>query len=125
MIRINNKEYNDYNVKISWGEFSVSHHGKRKKGISPFITFHIDNDKFIGLEFTFSDKMFKEMKVNIKTNVKEYISDVLYEDVSGWISIINSEYDCNITRIDEKCFRINFYIIAEENISIDSKITLL
>ncbi len=69
--------------------------------------------------------MFKQMKVNIKTNVREYISDVLYEDDRGWISLINSEYDCDITRIDEKCFKMNFYINAEENISIDSKITLL
>ena len=69
--------------------------------------------------------MFKQMKVNIKTNVKEYISGVVYEDVRGWISIINSEYDYNISRIDEKCFRIDFYINAEENISINHKITLL
>ncbi len=125
MIIINNNEYNNYNIKVSWGEFSVSHNGKRRQGISPFITFNIDNDKFVGLEFTFSDEMFKQMKVNIKTNVKEYISDILYEDDRGWISIINSEYDCDITRIDETCFKIDFYINAEENISIDSTITLL
>ncbi len=34
MIIINNKEYNDYNVEISWGEFSISHYGKRRKGIA-------------------------------------------------------------------------------------------
>ena len=125
MIIINNTEYKDYNIKVSWGEFSVSHHGKRRKGISPFLTFNIGNDKFVGLEFTFSNEMFKQMKVNSKTNVNEYISDVLYEDDRGWISIINSEYDCYITRIDEKCFKIYFYINAEENISIDSNVTLL
>ena len=91
-------------MKYHGENFSVSHHGKIRKGIAPFITFNIDNDKFVGLEFTFSDEMFKQMKVNIKTNVKEYISDVVYEDVRGWISIINSEYDCDITRIDEKNF---------------------
>lgn len=125
MIIINNEEYNDYNIKVSWGEFSVSHCGKRRKGIAPFIAFNIDNDKFVGLEFTFSDEMFKQMKVNSKTNVKEYISDVVYEDVRGWISIINGEYDCDITRIDEKNFKIDFYIKAEENLYIDAKITLL
>lgn len=124
MIIINNKEYTNYNIKVSWGEFSVSHHGKRRKGIAPFITFNIDNDKFVGLEFIFSDEMFKQMKVNIKTNIKEYISDVLYEDKRGWVSIINSAYDCYITRIDDKNFEINFNIKAKENISIDSNITL-
>lgn len=125
MIIINNKEYNNYNIEVSWGKFSVSHNKKRRQGISPFITFNIDNDKFVGLEFTFSDEMFKQMKVNIKTNIKEYISDVLYEDDRGWTSIINSAYDCYITRIDDKNFEINFNIKAEENISIDSTITLL
>ena len=125
MIIINNKKYNEYSIKVSWGEFSVSHCGKRRKGIAPFISFNIDNNKFVGLEFTFSDEMFKQMKENNKLNIKEYISDVLYEDERGWISIINSDYNCDITRIDEKNFKINFYIQAEENISIDSKITLL
>ena len=97
---------------------------KKKKRYSTFITFNIDNNKFIGLEFTFSDEMFKQMKENINTNVKEFISDILYEDKNGWISIINSEYDCDITRIDEKIFKINFNIKAEENISIDTKIIL-
>ena len=126
MIIINNKKYNEYSIKVSWGEFSVvSHCGKRRKGIAPFISFNIDNNKFVGLEFTFSDEMFKQMKENNKLNIKEYISDVLYEDERGWISIINSDYNCDITRIDEKNCKINFYIQAEENISIDSKITLL
>ena len=48
------------------------------------------------------------MKENIRTNIKEYISSVLYEEEREWISIINSEYDCYITRIDRKSFKIDF-----------------
>lgn len=125
MIIINNKEYDNYTIQVSWGNFSVSYQGKRRTGIAPFISFNIENKLFIGLELTFSNNMFKEMKKNIKTNIKEYISDVLYKDERGWISIINSDYDCSITRIDEKNFKINFYIKAEGNIFIDSNITFL
>lgn len=125
MIIINNKEYDNYTIQVSWGNFSVSYQGKRRTGIAPFISFNIENKLFIGLELTFSNNMIKEMKKNIKTNIKEYISDVLYKDERGWISIINSDYDCAITRIDKKNFKINFYIKAEENIFIESNITFL
>lgn len=125
MIKINNKKYNNYDISITWGKFTVSSHGKRRTGISPLISFNIENKIVISLELIFSDKMFKEMKENVKTNIKEYISDVLYEDERGLISIINSEYDCDITRIDKESFKIDFYIKAEENISIDSNVTLL
>lgn len=124
MIIINDEKYDDFGVEITWGNFSVTSHGKRRTGISPFISFNIENNRSIALEFTFSDEMFKQMKVNIKTNVKEYISDILYADERGWISAIDDKYECNITRINEKCFRIEFHMQSEK-IIIDSIITLL
>jgi len=121
MIIINNQEYNNYEIKIDWSNFSVYSNGKRRIGIAPFITFNIENNIFIGLEFTFSKEMFKDLELNKKINVEQYISDIVYEDEEGWISIINQEYNCNITRKDEINFKIEFCI---ENIIINTIIEL-
>ena len=130
MIIINENKYSIFDYKVSWGKFYVSNNGKRRDGKAPFITFNIDNNKYIGLEFTFSDDMFKQMKVNVKTNLKEYISDILYDDEKGWISIIDGNYDIYLTRLSEKEFNINFCIKAHDvdeefNIFLDENISIL
>ncbi len=129
MIKINNIEYNKFETKISWGNFSVSSYGHRRTGIAPFITFYVNNT-FIGLEFTFSKEMFENTAFGIKTDIKKYISDVTFEDENGWISINDGQYDCNIIRINEKKFHIIFHIIAhdlddEYDIFIDDEIKIL
>jgi len=130
MIIINENKYSIFDYKVSWGKFYVSNNGKRRDGKAPFITFNIDNNKYIGLEFTFSDDMFKQMKVNVKTNLKEYISDILYDDEKGWISIIDGNYEIYLTRLSEKEFNINFCIKAHDvdekfNIFLDENISIL
>ena len=130
MIIINENKYSIFDYKVSWGKFYVSNNGKRRDGKAPFITFNIDNNKYIGLEFTFSDDMFKQMKVNVKTNLKEYISDILYDDEKGWISIIDGNYDIYLSRLSEKEFNINFCIKAHDvdeefNIFLDENISIL
>ncbi len=130
MIKINNIEYNKFETKILWGNFSVSSYGHKRTGIAPFITFNVNNT-FIGLEFTFSKEMFENTAFGIKTDIKEYITDVTFEDEKGWISIIiYGQYDCNIIRINEKKFHIIFHIIAhyfddEYDILIDDEIEIL
>lgn len=129
MIKINNIEYNEFETKISWGNFLVSYYGYKRTGIAPFITFYVNNT-FIGLEFTFSKEMFENTKLGIKTNIKKYISDVTFEDEKEWISINDGQYECNITKINEKIFHINFYIIAynlddKYDITIDDEIEIL
>lgn len=129
MIIINNIEYNEFETKISWGNFLVSSYGYKRTGIAPFITFYVDNT-FIGLEFTFSKEMFENTALGIKTDIKEYISDVTFEDEKGWLSINDGQYECNIIRINEKNFRIIFHIIAHDlddefDIFIDDEIEIL
>lgn len=129
MIKINNIEYNEFETKISWENFLVSFHGHKRTGIAPFITFYVNNT-FIGLEFTFSKEMFENTELGIKTNIKEYISDVTFEDEKGWISINDEQYECNIIRINEKNFHIIFQIIAHDfdeefDIFIDDEIEIL
>lgn len=126
MIKVNNKEYDNYYTKITWGTFEVYSYGEKRTGISPFIAFNLENNIFIGLELTFSDKMFKEMQLDIKTNVNNYVSDITYEDEKGWVSLIIEKYNCNITRISNKNFIIELYLISDEfNINIDTNIELL
>lgn len=129
MIKINNLEYNKFEIKISWGNFSVSSYGHKRNGIAPFITFHINNI-FIGLEFNFSKEMFENTKIGTKADMKKYISDITFEDEKGWISINDGQYDCNITRINDKKFHITFHIIAYDlddkyDIFIDDNIDIL
>lgn len=58
MIKINGKEYNDYKTEITWGTFNVNSNGQKIIGVSPFITFKLENDVFMGLELTFLDKIY-------------------------------------------------------------------
>ena len=126
MIKINDKQYNHYQIKITWENFNVSdENGKKRSGKAPFITFHLENNILIGLEFTFSQVMFLNTKINIKTNIKEYISDIVFENEEGWSSFILEKYHGNITRINEKTFRLDFYVEESKiNILINEDIDL-
>lgn len=124
MIKIENKEYKQYSTSITWETFSAGSLEKRRSGLAPFITFQVEN-KYIGLEFSYAKKMFEKIKPNQSVNVKEYISDILYEDENGWISLLGN-YDCRITRINHNVFNIKFDIEAAEiSIQIDTNIELL
>ena len=126
MIKINDTEYNNYDFIVSWGKFFANINNKKIAGLAPFITFLIDNKIYLGLEFAFSKEMFKSTKKSIKTNVNNYLSDITYEDEKGWVSIITGEYDCNITRISEKDFKIELCISSGVgNIIMDTNIELL
>ena len=128
MIKINNKEYNNYDIEITWGDFDVVSNGEKRKGSAPFIIFNIENNIFIGIETIISKDMWKNMNLNTKVNIERYISDITYKDEAGWISIITGKYNCNILRISEKEFKIEFCVESEEideiNIIIDDVIVL-
>ena len=128
MIKINNKQYDNYDIKVTWGEFNTSDGGKKRFGIAPYITFHIDNIiKIIGLEFTFSKEMFLDTKINKKTNVKDFINIMFYnENEKEWDTPIIENYNCFITRKDEKVFNLDFRIEESKiNILINVDIDLL
>lgn len=126
MIIIDDKEYTNYNVKITWDSFYVISNNEKRTGIAPFITFCINENIYLGLEFSFSKEMFKNIKFNNTKDVKKYLSDITYEDKSGWISIIIDKYICEITRINESDFKLYFSIESEVgNIIINTDINLL
>ncbi len=127
MIKVNNKQYDNYDVKITWGNFESVLDKEKVKGIAPFITFNIDNNTFIGIETSLSKEKLKS--INTKLNINKYITDVTYEDEKGWLSIINGKYDCSITRVDEDVFKIDLNVLSEEldeiNIVIEENLELL
>lgn len=125
MIKINNIEYRNYNIKITWGDFEVCTDNIKRIGVAPFIALNIDDNIFIGLEFTFAKEMFEEIKLNDKINIDKYISDIQYEDDEGWVSVITGKYNCNIMRLNESEFKLELNVQEEINIDIDTIIELL
>lgn len=129
MIKINNKEYNKYNVKIAWGNFNITSYGKKIKGIAPFITFNIKDNILIGIETRIPKEMLENTNLNEKINIKQYLTDITYEDEKGWLSLITGKYDCDIARIGDSYFKIELCIESEEtekiNIIIDTNIELI
>ncbi len=110
MIQINNQKYAKYSIDITWEKFSVSSYDQKRIGLAPFITFNIDNKIFIGLELTFSDESFKSCKIDTKINMTKYLSDICYEDESGWISLSNGKVNFDITKVNDNNFEFNFIV---------------
>lgn len=134
MIKINEKEYHNYDIKIDWGKFESKVCGRKINGESPFIIFNIENNIYIGLEFIFSKKMFNKMEINKKINLNKYISDITYEDKKGWISIVTGNYECNVTKVSNDNFKLEFLVEPNEldveefginNIEIETYVNLL
>lgn len=128
MIKINGKQYDNYSIKITWVDFERTDFGEKIKSISPFIEFIVEDVIFIGLATCLPKKVLENMNFNEKINIKSYLSDITYEDEKGWISIITGDYTCNLTRINDKNFKIKFDINSEEienyNIIIDTNLEL-
>lgn len=125
MIYINNKDYKEYKIDISWGKFSAYCNGEYRKGNAPFITFDLDNKKYIGLELNLSKNMFEELQLNKKTKINKYISDITYEDEEGWLSIITGDYNCFISKINNNSFKIELSVISDEIETLTIKINAI
>lgn len=120
MIKINNKDYTKYDTKITWGDFYAYSNGKKRTGIAPFIQFNIENKIFIGLEFVYSKEMWEDIKSCVKIDIKQYLTDITYEDEKGWISLIAEKHNCYITKIEENIFKIDLFVESTlENIKIE------
>jgi len=126
MIKINNKDYDKETIEVVWGPFySVSTNNEKITGMSPLITLNLENSISIGLEFLFSDELFKKMCIGKRTNLKTKISDILYDGGKGWTSLMDGEYDCFITKVNEQEFKIECSLTTYEiTIQIDTNVKL-
>lgn len=114
MITINNTKYTVQKIKVTFGNYNVSNKDKKRNGQSPFIQFYTNDNIFIGIETTYDKEWLKQLKVNDIKNITEYISDIVYEDEKGWISLITGKYTCYLEKINHTNFRLELSCIAEE-----------
>jgi len=96
MITINNKQYSNYTSKVTFIEYDWN----KTKGISPFISFDIENKIFVGIETRLPKETLENINYNEKLNITEYLTDITYEAEKGWISIITGTYNCFLTKMD-------------------------
>ncbi len=113
MIIINEQKYDKISKKVSFGEYSVTQGGKKRSGEAPFVSFRFNNI-LLALEITYDKKWLEELKINDKINISKYISDIVYEDKKGWISLIVGNYNCFITKVKNNLFVFEFRCETEE-----------
>ena len=123
MITINNKEYNDYLITKNWEKFSIDSKKQEKQGISPTITFNINDEIVIEVELTITKEELKSYEINKEIDIKKDISDILYNNKNGWISLITENYNGKITRINNIDFKLSLQV--EQEIKIEDIISLL
>lgn len=129
MIKINDKEYFNYTYNVSWGNFETTNSSGKENGISPFITFNIADNLSIGIETMISSEKLNSIENSEVVNLDKYITDIIYEDENGWVSIVDSKYSCILSRTMGNIFLIKFSVDFEEqeklNIIINSEVELV
>lgn len=129
MLKINDKEIRDFDVKISWADFSVSGINGKRSGKAPFICFSISNETYLGIETTIPKEWLDEYPLSKEIEINNYISDLSYEDVKGWYSMISEKYSCSIIRTNKTKFELKLHIESEEfekiSIDLDQEIEIL
>ena len=113
MVIIYVKNFDNALKKVSFGEYNVTQDGKKRNGSAPFISFKFDN-VFLGLETIYDKKWLEELKIYDKKDISKYITDIIYEDEKGWISLITGNYNCFITKTKNNIFALEFSCEAEE-----------
>ena len=127
MININNKNYINYASNISWSNFEITKDNNKINGVSPTISFNIENNIFIEIETTIYNNIYNKFNFNTKTNITKYISDITYKDKDGWISLITENYNCTITKTNKNKFEIELHIkekLHKKNITITADVYL-
>ena len=120
MIKINNKKYSNYSIEVYWGNIEVTVLGKKVKNNSPFIQFNIEDNIFIGIETIIPKEILKSLNIDEEISINQYLTDIIYKDQKGWISVITGKYNCWVTRKSNSNFEIKADINQEINISINS-----
>lgn len=108
MIKLNNTLYSKLSYKVSFGDYQVKQNGKKRTGKSPRITFMWDNFNLM-LELIYDKKWIRELKINNKKDISKYVTDIIYDDGKGWISLIYGTYQCFLKRIDNELYLLDFY----------------
>ncbi len=108
MIKLNNNIYHNISYQVSFGEYQVKQNGKKRTGKSPIITFMWDNFNLM-LELIYDKEWIRELKINNKKDISKYVTDIIYDDGKGWISLNYGTYKCFLKRIDNENYLLDFY----------------
>lgn len=126
MIKLNNKKYDNYKIEVLWDNFEVISNDKKIKGISPFISFNIDNNIIIEIETSISKETLENININEKININQYLTDIIFEEQNVSRSIIDWKYNFEMTKINSNFFKIEFDINNnDEKIKIDCNVELI
>lgn len=126
MIKLNNKKYDNYKIEVLWDNFEVISNDKKIKGISPFISFNIDNNIIIEIETSISKETLENININEKININQYLTDIIFEEQNVSRSIIDWKYNFEITKINSNHYKIEFDINHnDEKIRIDCDVELV
>ena len=113
MIKINRTKYNINDIKVTYGNYSVTQAGQERNGISPIIHFKGD-DFFLWVETIYDKDWLSEMNLDTITDISKYISDIAYEDEKGWLSLSYGNYSCTLNKLENKLFNIELICKCEE-----------
>ena len=115
MLKLNNKKYSKVSYQVSFGEYKVKQNGKERTGKSPRITFMLE-DFHLMLEFIYDKEWIKKIKINDKKEISSYLTDIMYSDSKGWLSLIYGKFRCYLERINDKDYFLDFYcnVIEDE-----------
>lgn len=113
MIKINNKIYDNFTYEIFFGICDTGKDKKRTSVIAPTIIFLFENIS-LELELKCSQSFIKKLKINDKKNLTEYLSDIMYKDDKGWMSLIDSTYQLYIEKIKKNIFKVDFNCRLED-----------
>ena len=126
MIKLNNKKYDNYKIEVLWDNFELGSNNKKIKGVSPFISFNIDNNIIIEIETSISKETLENININEKINITQYLTDIIFEEQKGSRSIIDWKYNFEMTKINSNFFKIEFDINNnDEKIKIDCNVELI
>lgn len=89
MIKLNDKEYKNCEVDVRWGTFVACSQGQKRTGLSPFLTFCVNGEIFIGLELSFSKEMFENLENGVETSIDRYVT--CYQYTMGNIDVQRKE----------------------------------
>ncbi len=107
MVIVNDDKYNNLVKNISYSKYYT----KKKKGYSPFFSFKCNN-VYICIETIYDIKWIKELKNNIKVDITDYISDIIFQDKINNLSLICGEYNCLLSKINNN--KINLELKCHE-----------
>lgn len=126
MIKLNNKRYDNYKIEVLWDNFELGSNNKKIKGVSPFISFNINNNIIIEIETNISKETLENININEKINITQYLTDIIFEEQKGSRSIIDWKYNFEMTKINSNFFKIEFDINNnDEKIKIDCNVELI